>query len=103
MDKGDGWLYYGMKLGSVQKVTVERLLKAGWLRAFHASRMQGVHNIVCNGLKNGPDSKQNCKGVYHFDRLERGSSYHRYQLFADGTAYCVVWHLLADPDQTLRI
>ena len=33
----------------------------------------------------------------------RGAWYHRYQLFEDGTAYCVVWYILADPEKTLRI
>ena len=47
--------------------------------------------------------KKNCPGVYHLDRLMRGASYHRYQLFEDGTAYCVVWYILADPEKTLRI
>ena len=103
VDKGDGWQYYGMKFHSVQKTIPERRLKAGWLRAFHASRMPCVHSIVCNGLKEGPDMKQNCPGVYHFDRLMRGNSYHRYQLFDDGTAYCVVWYILVDPEKTLRI
>ena len=47
--------------------------------------------------------KKTCPGVYHFDMLMRGAWYHRYQLFEDGTAYCVVWYILADPEKTLRI
>ena len=103
VDKGDGWLYYGMKFHSVKKVALEGRLKDGWRLGFHASRMQCAHSVLCNGLKEGPDKKQSCPGVYHLDRLMRGSVYHRYQLFADGTAYCVVWYLLVDPEKTLRI
>ena len=38
--------------------------------------------------------------MYHFLHLKRGVFYHRYQLFADGTAWCIVWHILADPIKT---
>ena len=38
--------------------------------------------------------------MYHFLHLKRGVFYHRYQLFADGTAWCIVWHILADPMKT---
>ena len=37
------------------------------------------------------------------DHLMAGSFYHRYQLFNTGTAYCIVWHILIDPAQTLRV
>ena len=37
------------------------------------------------------------------DELMRGTYYHRYQLFDDGTAHCVVWYILVDPGKTLRI
>ena len=40
VDKGEGWLYYGMKLHSVKKALVEKHLLAGWLLGFHASRME---------------------------------------------------------------
>ena len=102
-DKGEGWLYYGMKLHSVKKGLLEKRLQAGWLLGFHGSRMECVHSIVCNGLKDGHQMKQKCRGVYHLDRLMRGSFYHRYQLFDDGTAYCIVWYILVDPEKTFRI
>ena len=31
---------------------------------------------------------------------EFGALYHRYQLFADGTAWCIIWCILADPSRT---
>ena len=102
-DALEGWLYYGMKLHILKKALVEKHLLAGWLLGFHASRMECVHSIVCNGLKDGQAMKQNIRGVYHLDKLMRGSFYHRYQLFDDGTAYCIVWHILADPEKTFRI
>lgn len=103
VDKEDGWLYYGLNLHSVTKAFVETRLLAGWLKGFHASRMACVHSIVCNGLRDATQRKQNCPGVYHYDRLMRGGFYHRYQLFDDGTAYCIVWYILADPEKTFRI
>ena len=32
-----------------------------------------------------------------FAAIYRGCYHHRYQLFPDGTAWCVVWLILADP------
>ena len=38
--------------------------------------------------------------MYWFAAIDRGCYYHRYQLFPDGTAWCVVWLILADPSMT---
>ena len=41
--------------------------------------------------------------MYHIKTLDRGESYHRYQLFRDGTSWCIVWVILVDPSKTIVI
>ena len=48
------------------------------------------------------DTTKGKLGVYDFENMQRGTFYHRYQLFADGTAWCIVWVILADPSRTVK-
>ena len=59
-----------------------------------------VYNTLVNGLRNGINTQRGKAGVYWFAAIDRGCYYHRYQLFPDGTAWCVVWLILADPSMT---
>ena len=94
-------MYHGRKFRAVFAGAIERKART-WKKGFHASSFACVHNTLCNGLENGIDKKEDMEGVYHFENLQRGQFYQRYQLFADGTAWCIVWHIIADPSMTQR-
>ena len=87
-DKGHGWQFHSKKLDTVENETVNNRRAAGWEEGYHASYWACVHDVVCNGLKEGPVQKQEVPGVYHFQTLQRTTWYHRYQLLCDGTAWC---------------
>ena len=95
--RAEGWVYHARKFCPIQQSAIEEKSKT-WQTGFHATRFACVYNILCVGLQTGIDKKKNM--VYHFESLKRGCYYHRYQLFADGTAWCIVWHILADPSVT---
>ena len=101
--KDEGWMYHARKFDSVKKELIGDKAR-NWQHGYHASRFPCIHNTLCNGLKNAVTMKTKkgkyVPGVYHFQHLPRGLYYHRYQLFADGTAWCIVWHILADPSKT---
>ena len=101
--KDEGWIYHARKFHSVKEVLIGEKAQS-WQHGYHSSRFVCIHNILCVGLKNAVKMKtkkgKNVPGVYHFQTLPRGVYYHRYQLFADGTAWCIVWHILADPSKT---
>ena len=98
--KSQGWVYHAKKFHSIRRISMALKAKT-WKPGYHASRFTCAHSILCKGLKNAVRMKSKnghyVPGVYHFDTLGRGCSYHYYQLFADGTAWCIVWHILTDP------
>ena len=101
--KSEGWVYHARKFHFLRRASMAIKART-WKPGYHASRFTCVHSILCNGLKNAVRMKTNnghyVPGVYHFDTLGRGCSYHYYQLFEDGTAWCIVWHILTDPKKT---
>ena len=97
--RDEGWVYHARKFCSIRQSAIERKSQT-WETGYHASRFACVFKTLCVGLQNGIDKKEDMEGVYHFENLQRGCYYHRYQLFADGTVRCIVWHILADPSET---
>ena len=100
VEKEDGWQYHAKKVHTVEMDNTIMRRKKGWTEGYHASYWACAHNVCCEGLKEGHDTKLKVPGVYHFDTLQRGSPYHRYQLFDDGVARVIVWKILADPAKT---
>ena len=97
--KEEGWIYHARKFSSkegneIQAKTVK------WQKGFHGTRWACVYSILTNGLSEALDMKLGHRGVYHFETLQRGRFYHRYQLFNDGCGYCIVLVILADPNKT---
>ena len=101
--KSEGWVYHARKFHLFRRASMAIKART-WKPGYHASRFTCVHSILCNGLKNAVREKTHnyhkVPGVYHFNTLGRGCNYHYYQLFEDGTAWCIVWHILTDPKKT---
>ena len=97
VEKGDDWLYFARKFSSAVQAEIEGFVAEGWVLGYHACRYPALFAALNNGVENATNKKGSAPGVYWHETLGRGRSYHRYQLFRDGTAWAVVLLILTDP------